>query len=80
MSHTTQSTQSPSLTLRGFVRRHRPELDYFLRRYTGIDPDSLTDHSRARWVLRDPGLQSWAEEEGVRLDRVRFLDRIHSAA
>lgn len=63
---TATAIESPRLTLLQFVKRHRTELDYFISQHPDCGP-IIDDQARGRWVRRDQGLASWAEEEGVRL-------------
>ena len=59
-----------ALSLRGFILRHRDEIDNLLERYAGVNAARLNMRARAEYVLRDAGLASWAEEEGVQVETV----------
>ena len=56
------------MTLQGFIKANRKELDACILRVLG--PDSgvrLNDRERRLWILNDEGLYRWARREGVRI-------------
>lgn len=52
------------MRLREFVKKHRADLDTFIRRKVP-NCGTLNDAERAQWVSNDEGLYNWARREGV---------------
>jgi len=52
-------------SLRGWVRRHRESLDFYIQSAAPGSPKS--DEERELWVLNDETLYNWAKQDGVSL-------------
>lgn len=56
------------MTLKGFIKEHRSELDQFIARALKMDKNpKANDEERRLWILNDEGLYNWARSEGVRI-------------
>jgi len=53
------------MTMKQFIKKHRAELDRYIRGTTGQPEASLNDNDREEWVLNDELLYKWALREGV---------------
>lgn len=54
------------MTLRDFVKKHRAELDAFIKAQSK-SIQSVNDKDREEWVQNDAGLYAWARSERVRI-------------
>lgn len=55
------------MTLRDFIKKHRPELTDSIRKAINRPDFKLNDEDRRQWILNDESLYNWARSEGVNI-------------